>query len=71
MDRFGALGLGFGKGVNSNRSNIVDELVAQGITRTKAFSLALGPYHSEEGSLILGGVDTKKSSGSLQRMPHR
>lgn len=68
-DQFGALGLGFGKGVNSDRSNIVDELVAQGFTQTKAFSLSLGPYGSEEASLILGGVDTKKFSGSLQRMP--
>ncbi|RYP75330.1 hypothetical protein DL771_002426 [Monosporascus sp. 5C6A] len=62
-------GLGFGKGVNSNRSNIIDELVDQGLIQTRAFSLALGPLRSEEGSLIFGGVDTKKFSGPLQRLP--
>ncbi|RYP38600.1 hypothetical protein DL767_002536 [Monosporascus sp. MG133] len=65
----GVLGLGFGKGVNSNRSGIIDELVDQGLIQTRAFSLALGPLRSEEGSLTLGGVDTKKFSGPLQRLP--
>ncbi|RYP19662.1 hypothetical protein DL765_003255 [Monosporascus sp. GIB2] len=67
--QLGVLGLGFGKGVNSNHSNIIDELVDQGHIQTRAFSLALGPLRSEEGSLILGGVDTKKFSGPLQRLP--
>ncbi|RYP89167.1 hypothetical protein DL770_004539 [Monosporascus sp. CRB-9-2] len=69
MSQLGVLGLGFGKGVNSNSSNIIDELVDQGLIQTRAFSLTLGSLRSEEGSLILGGVDTKKFSGPLQRLP--
>ena len=62
-------GLGFGKGVNSNDSSIIDEFVDQNVIEAKAFSLASGPYGSKEGSLILGGIDTKKFSGSLERRP--
>lgn len=66
----GALGLGWGRGVNSNYSTIVDELVDQGVMETKAFSLALGDKDGlEGGSLVLGGVDTKKFSGALQKVP--
>ncbi|KAI1855343.1 hypothetical protein JX265_006514 [Neoarthrinium moseri] len=66
----GSLGLGFGRGVNSNHSNVVDELVSQGVMQTKAFGLALGTGHSlNEGSLVLGGVDTKKFAGALQKVP--
>ncbi|KAK9422946.1 putative Aspartic peptidase domain-containing protein [Seiridium unicorne] len=67
---YGSLGLGFGQGVNSNRSNVVDELVLQGVTQAKAFGLALGTNNGpNEGSLVLGGIDTKKFSGALQRVP--
>jgi hypothetical protein len=56
--------------VNTNSSSsIIDELVAQGISQTKAFSLALGTDGINEGSLIFGGVDTKKFSGALQKVP--
>ena len=65
----GALGLGWGRGVNSNFSSIVDELVDQGVVQTKAFGLALGDKDGlEGGSLVLGGVDTKKFSGALQKV---
>lgn len=67
---YGSLGLGFGKGVNSNDSNVVDELVLQGVTQAKAFGLALGTNNGiNDGSLVLGGIDTKKFSGALQRVP--
>ncbi|KAK6077426.1 secreted aspartic proteinase [Seiridium cupressi] len=67
---YGSLGLGFGQGVNSNRSNVVDELVSQGATQAKAFGLSLGTNNGpNEGSLVLGGIDTKKFSGALQRVP--
>lgn len=66
----GALGLGWGRGMNSNYSSIVDELVDQGVVQTKAFGLALGDQDGlEGGSLVLGGVDTKKFSGALQKVP--
>ncbi|RYP11393.1 hypothetical protein DL764_000047 [Monosporascus ibericus] len=41
----------------------------RGLIQTRAFSLALVPLRSEEGPLIFGGVDTKKFSGPLQRLP--
>lgn len=61
----GILGLGFGDGVNLNYSNFVDALQSQGVTNTKAFSVALGTSDTAGGNIIFGGVDTKKFSGSL------
>lgn len=61
----GILGLGFGLGVNLNYSNLVDELQEQGLTNTKAFSVALGTSDTAGGNIVFGGVDTKKFSGSL------
>lgn len=61
----GILGLGFGKGYNLNYSNFVDALQEQGLTNTKAFSVALGNSDTAGGNIVFGGVDTKKFSGSL------
>lgn len=64
----GILGLGFGNGVNLNYSNFVDALQQQGLTNTKAFSVALGNSDTAGGTIVFGGVDTKKFSGSLATM---
>lgn len=64
----GILGLGFGNGVNLNYSNFVDALQQQGLTNTKAFSVALGNSDTAGGTIVFGGVDTKKFSGSLAAM---
>lgn len=61
----GILGIGFGNGVNLNYSNFIDALQEQGVTNTKAFSVALGESSTAGGSVVFGGVDTKKFSGSL------
>lgn len=61
----GILGIGFGKGTNLNYSNFIDALQEQGVTNTKAFSVALGTSSTAGGNVIFGGVDTKKFSGSL------
>lgn len=61
----GILGIGFGKDVNLNYSNFIDALQEQGVTKTKAFSVALGESSTAGGTIIFGGVDTKKFSGSL------
>ncbi|POS69200.1 candidapepsin-8 [Diaporthe helianthi] len=61
----GILGLGFGRGVNLNYSNFVDQLATQGVTKTRVFSVALGTSDTAGGNIIFGGVDTKKFSGSL------
>ncbi|KAK1597105.1 eukaryotic aspartyl protease [Colletotrichum navitas] len=69
-DQFaGILGIGFGEGVNTRYKNLIDELAAQGVTRTKAFSLGLGSKDEQEGAIIFGGIDTSKFSGPLARLP--
>ncbi|RFU75308.1 eukaryotic aspartyl protease [Trichoderma arundinaceum] len=65
----GILGIGAGEGINTNYKNFVDELAAQGVTNTKAFSLALGSKEEEEGVIIFGGVDTAKFTGNLANLP--
>ncbi|KAK4216607.1 acid protease [Rhypophila decipiens] len=62
----GILGLSFGNGTNLVYPNLVDELFAQNITDSKAFSVGLGALGSESsGVLIFGGIDTKKYTGDL------
>ncbi|TID01731.1 Candidapepsin-3 [Colletotrichum higginsianum] len=69
-DQFaGILGIGYGEGVNTRYKNLVDELAAQGVTRTRAFSLGLGSKDEQEGAIIFGGIDTSKFSGALARLP--
>ncbi|PNP38489.1 hypothetical protein TGAMA5MH_09570 [Trichoderma gamsii] len=70
VDEFsGILGIGAGEGVNTDYPNFVDQLAAQGVTKTKAFSLALGSKAEEEGVIIFGGVDTAKFQGKLATLP--
>lgn len=49
--------------------NFIDELEAQGVTETKAFSLALGSKDEQEGVVIFGGLDTGKFTGALSTLP--
>ncbi|KAH6603684.1 eukaryotic aspartyl protease [Trichoderma cornu-damae] len=65
----GILGIGAGEGFNTGYKNFVDELAAQGVTNTKAFSLALGGKAEEEGVIVFGGVDTAKFRGKLASLP--
>lgn len=65
----GVLGLGHGKGVNTKYANFVDELQAQGVTRTKIFSVALGTKAEDGGVIVFGGVDAAKFSGPLASLP--
>ncbi|RYO88972.1 hypothetical protein DL762_003468 [Monosporascus cannonballus] len=65
----GILGLGHGHGVTLDYKNFVDQLEDQGITDTKAFSLALGGKMEQEGLVIFGGLDTGKFSGTLKTLP--
>lgn len=64
----GILGLGHGEGTISYK-NFIDQLQAQGVTETKAFSLALGSKDEQEGVVIFGGVDTGKYAGRLRALP--
>jgi hypothetical protein len=69
-DQFaGILGIGYGQNITTRYRNFVDELKAQGVTRTKMFSLALGSKNEQEGVLVFGGIDTAKFGGSLAKLP--
>lgn len=66
----GILGLGFGKGLNLNYNNFIDELAIEKQTNSRAFSVALGSVTANNGGvLIFGGVDTKKFTGPLISNP--
>ncbi|EHA46145.1 hypothetical protein MGG_02849 [Pyricularia oryzae 70-15] len=66
----GIMGLGYGDGVNLRYNNMVDSLFLQNVTKSRAFSVALGSAEaSNSGVISFGGVDTKKFSGKLGQMP--
>ncbi|KAI5919300.1 aspartic peptidase domain-containing protein [Camillea tinctor] len=70
VDEFsGILGIGHGENVTIRYKNFVDQLADQGVTDTKAFSLALGSKNEEEGVIIFGGMDTGKFTGTLKTLP--
>ncbi|KAF4454808.1 hypothetical protein F53441_2750 [Fusarium austroafricanum] len=66
----GIMGLGFSSNVASVVSNgtyptIVDNMVSQGLIDRAAFSLWLNDLDSEQGTILFGGIDTKKFYGKL------
>ncbi|KAI2642489.1 aspartic peptidase domain-containing protein [Xylaria nigripes] len=70
VDEFsGILGIGYGESMTIPYKNLIDQLADQGVTNTKAFSLALGSKREKEGVIIFGGLDTSKFSGNLQTLP--
>ncbi|OIW28768.1 acid protease [Coniochaeta ligniaria NRRL 30616] len=48
---------------------VIDSLRDQGFTNSRAFSMDLQGLESTDGSVIFGGVDTKKYAGSLIKLP--
>ncbi|KAK1763770.1 aspartic peptidase domain-containing protein, partial [Phialemonium atrogriseum] len=70
VDEFsGILGIGYGQGQTTRYKNFIDELSAQNATKVKAFTVALGSKHIQEGVIVFGGVDASKFSGTLARLP--
>lgn len=70
IDEFsGILGIGYGQGIATRYNNFLDELSAQNAIKAKAFTVALGSKHVQEGIIVFGGVDTSKFSGNLARLP--
>ncbi|VUC34506.1 unnamed protein product [Clonostachys rosea] len=69
-DQFaGVLGLGHGKGFNTDYPNFLDELSNQKLIDKKSFSVALGSKAENGGVIVFGGVDTSKFSGKLAGLP--
>lgn len=65
----GILGIGHGVGQAIGYRNFIDELKAQNVTKTRAFSVALGGKDEKQGTVVFGGVDTSKFAGGLARLP--
>jgi hypothetical protein len=68
----GLMGVGFGNIEVFNTTkypNIVDQLALQKVTASRAFSLDLASIITTAGSIIFGGIDTKKYTGKLQKLP--
>jgi aspartyl protease len=68
---FGFLGLGFSVNesvTHDHATGILDALTAQGLIGARAFGITFGDG-SDSPSLVLGGVDTKKFSGPLAKVP--
>ncbi|KAK2605895.1 hypothetical protein QQS21_003735 [Conoideocrella luteorostrata] len=69
-DQFsGILGIGHGVGVNTGYKNFIDQLADQGVTKTKAYSVALGSKTDKAGVVVFGGIDQGKYSGTLAPLP--
>lgn len=69
-DQFaGIMGIGFGQNITIAYPNFIDELQNQGITQRKAFAVGLGSKDEQEGAIIFGGIDQRKYSGALAKLP--
>jgi hypothetical protein len=68
---FGFLGLGFSVNesvTHDHATGILDALTEQGLIGARAFGITFGDGYDSP-SLVLGGVDTKKFSGPLAKVP--
>lgn len=54
---------------NKPYPNIIDVMVNQGLISSKSYSLYLDDLEAATGSVLFGGYDTDKFSGSLQTLP--
>ncbi|KAE9367377.1 acid protease, partial [Stipitochalara longipes BDJ] len=71
---YGILGIGRDSAEYSNLPNqkpypdFMDQLVSQSLINTKTYSLYLNEANSTAGSIVFGGIDTNKFSGTLEVM---
>lgn len=57
------------KSWSSDYPMILDSMVAQKFIKSRAFSLDIRSIESARGSVVFGGIDTKKFSGHLEKRP--
>jgi Eukaryotic aspartyl protease len=68
---FGLMGIGY----DTNEAeaitypNFIDDLITQGLINYKAYSLYLDDLEASSGSILFGGIDTNKFSGTLGVIP--
>ncbi|KAK0112783.1 hypothetical protein ONS95_014516 [Cadophora gregata] len=67
----GIMGIGYSGQVATSilYPNFMDQMVSNGLTNTKVYSLWLNSVDSDTGSILFGGVDTEKYYGTLYSMP--
>jgi hypothetical protein len=53
----------------SKYPNIIDELVSQGLINIEAYSLYLDDQAASTGSILFGGIDISKYTGSIMSVP--
>ncbi|KJZ71445.1 hypothetical protein HIM_09169 [Hirsutella minnesotensis 3608] len=56
-------------GWNSHYPTVIDNMAKQGFIKSRAFSLDIRSLESKRGSVVFGGIDTKKFSGHLEKLP--
>ncbi|KAK6362372.1 hypothetical protein TWF730_006063 [Orbilia blumenaviensis] len=73
---YGILGVGFEADQASNSPggmgiypSLLGEMVAQGLIKSKAFSLWLDDFASDTGSILFGGIDSERFTGELTSIP--
>lgn len=81
---YGVMGLNLGYQINTNYYTIIDSLYQKNIIQSRAFSLSLGgqgatqgmevilptnPCSNSLGSIVFGGMDTKKYIEALGKSP--
>ena len=49
--------------------NLVDQMVSQGLIKSRTYSLYLDDISASTGSILFGGVDTDKFTGTLSTFP--
>ncbi|CAD6441937.1 f10fe919-210e-493d-9943-3f1add18c907 [Sclerotinia trifoliorum] len=65
----GIMSVSWGLGLGTGYHNIIDQLALRGLTKARAFAIDLGNVDTASGSIIFGGLDTKKYYGSLIKNP--
>lgn len=72
----GILGIGYtlnevqvGRAGKAAYNNLPAQMVADGLIQSNAYSLWLNDLDASTGSILFGGVDTDKYSGSLETLP--
>ncbi|OGM43157.1 hypothetical protein ABOM_008875 [Aspergillus bombycis] len=64
----GVMGIGFASS-ESNSTSFVDQMVEQGLTKSRSYSLWLDDLNSSTGSVLFGGYDSDKYHDDLVALP--
>ena len=67
----GIMGIGYAtnEATSNPYPNLVDQMVSQGLIASRTYSLYLNDLDSSSGTIIFGGVETQKFSGTLGTVP--